>query len=264
MKVAIPSEGPDLNARVSYRLGLSPYLLIVDLESKAIEAVRSPRDSGSGAGMQVVALIIARKCNVLLAKWCSPTAEKYLSAHGVGIVTGMSGTVVEVLDRFERENLKEHMGKPEDLVPPAWKMDRRAAMRALRNASHQIKNLLPVMISVIFLAGLFMAFLSEEFLPSLFPGGMWWDSFWGACLGSLFAGNPINSYIIGGQMLEAGVSIVAVTSFICSWASVGLLQLPAEIDALGWKFAVVRNVSCFGLSMGISFGIAFSLKFFEV
>ena len=41
MKVAIPSEGPDLDARVGDRLGLSPYLLIVDLESKDFEALRS-------------------------------------------------------------------------------------------------------------------------------------------------------------------------------------------------------------------------------
>jgi predicted Fe-Mo cluster-binding NifX family protein len=264
LKVAVPSEGPDFEAKVGDRLGLASYLFVVDLESMEFEVLRTPRDSGSGAGMQMVALIIAKKCNVLLVRWCSPTAEKYLSAHGVEIVTGMSGTVAEVLDRFERGNLKGRMGTPEDLEPFAWKMDRKAAMQALRSASHQIKNLLPVMISVIFLAGFFMAFLSEERLPSLFSGSMGWDSLWGACLGSLFAGNPINSYIIGAQMLEAGVSVVAVTAFICSWVTVGLLQLPAEIAALGWRFAVVRNASCFGLSMGISFGVAIFLKFFEV
>jgi uncharacterized membrane protein YraQ (UPF0718 family) len=109
-----------------------------------------------------------------------------------------------------------------------------------------------------------MAFLSAEFLPSLFSGGMGWDSFWGACLGSLFAGNPISSYIIGAQMLDVGVSIVAVTAFICSWVTVGLVQLPAESTALGWRFAVLRNASCFVLSMGVSFVMAFFLKAFEV
>jgi predicted Fe-Mo cluster-binding NifX family protein len=100
LKIAVPSDGADFDAKVGDRLGLSPYLLIVDPESRDFEVVRSPRESGSGAGMQMVALIIAKRCNVLLAKWCSPTAEKYLSAHGVGIVTGMSGTVAEVLEKF--------------------------------------------------------------------------------------------------------------------------------------------------------------------
>ena len=57
LKIAVPAEGPDLDARISDRLGLSPYLLIVDLESKRFEALRSPRDflggAGSGAGMQI-------------------------------------------------------------------------------------------------------------------------------------------------------------------------------------------------------------------
>ena len=262
LKVAIPSEGPDFEAKAGDRLGLSPYLLVVDLESKDFEAIRSPRESEGGAGMQMVALIIAKKSNILLTKWCSPTAERYLSIHGVRVVTGMSGTVKEILAKFERENLKGNRGMPDDLESLSWKMDCRAVMQALGSASHQIKNLLPVMISVIFLAGLFMAFLSEKFLTSLFPRTMWGDSLQGAFMGSVFAGNPINSYIIGKQLLELGVSLVAVTAFICSWVTVGLMQLPAESAALGWRFAVVRNLSCFGLSMAISFVMIFILNVF--
>jgi uncharacterized membrane protein YraQ (UPF0718 family) len=115
---------------------------------------------------------------------------------------------------------------------------------------------------VIFLVGLFSAFISQEFLASLFSGSIWWDSLWGASIGSVFAGNPINSYIIGGQLLELGVSLVAVTAFICAWVTVGLIQLPAESAALGWKFAVVRNLSCFGLSMAISFVMMLILNLF--
>jgi predicted Fe-Mo cluster-binding NifX family protein len=96
--------------------------------------------------MQMVALIIARKCNVLLMTWCSPIAEKYLSAHGVDIVTGMGGTVAEVLEKFERENMKRPMEKVEDFRSISWKMDRRTLAQAVRGASNQIKNLLPVMI----------------------------------------------------------------------------------------------------------------------
>lgn len=262
MKVAVSAEGPDLDAKAGARLGLASYLVVVDLESKDFKALRSPRDSGSGGGLQVIALLIAQKCNAVLTGWCSPTAERYLSAHGIRVVTGMSGTVREILAEFERENLKGNNGMPDDLQPLSWRMDRRAAMQALRSAFQQIKNLLPVMISVIFLAGLFMAFLSKKFLMSLFPGSLWQDSLWGACMGCMFAGNPINSYIIGRQMLELGVSLVAVTAFICSWVTVGLVQFPAESAALGWKFAVVRNLSCFGLSMAASFGMMFILVIF--
>jgi uncharacterized membrane protein YraQ (UPF0718 family) len=43
---------------------------------------------------------------------------------------------------------------------------------------------------------------------------------------------------------------------------VGLDQLPAEIAALGWTFAVVRNLSCFALSVAISFVMMLIFKLF--
>jgi predicted Fe-Mo cluster-binding NifX family protein len=261
LKVAVSAEGPDLDARVGDRLGLSPYLLIFDLESKLFEALRSPRDSGSGAGMEVVALIIAKRSNVVLTGWCSPSADKYLSAYDVGIVRGMSGTVAEALDKFQTQ-LKDQIEESGGLAPVAWKIDRRVAAHAVRTAFSQIKSLLPVLTGVVFVVGLFSAFISEDFLASVFSGQTWLDSLWGASIGSVFVGNPINSYIIGGQFLELGASLVAVTAFICAWVTVGLIQFPAESAALGWKFAVVRNLSCFCLSIAISFAMMSILKLF--
>jgi hypothetical protein len=211
--------------------------------------------------MHVVALIIAKKSNVVLTDWCSPIAERYLSAHGVKVVSFIGGTVEEVLLKFQT-GLKTSIEEFQDLAPKACKIDRRVAVRSVRTAFNQIISLLPVMTGVVFLLGLFSAFISKGFLASIFSGSMWWDCFWGASIGSAFAGNPINSYIIGGQMLERGVSLVGVTAFITSWVTVGLVQLPAESAALGWKFAVVRNSSCFVLSMAIAFLTMVILKAF--
>lgn len=259
MKVAVPAEGPDLDAKVGDRLGLSSHLLVIDLESKRFEAHRSPRTSGSGVGMEMVALIISKKCNFLLTKWCSPTAEKYLSAYGVGIVTGISGTVDEALEKFERGNPK---AQAEKHIPPliAFRINRRVAVQAIASASRQLSGLLPVMVGVVFLVGLFSAFISEEVISSFFSGTLWQDSFRGALSGSAFAGNPINSYIIGGKLLKLGVSPVGVSAFMCAWVTVGFVQLPAEIAALGWRFAVLRNLSCFGLSIALSFGMMLILN----
>ena len=78
------------------------------------------------------------------------------------------------------------------------------------------------------------------------------DILCGAGFGSILAGNPINSYVIGGELLEHGVSLFAVTAFIIAWVTVGLVQLPAEMSALGKKFALIRNVLSFVLSIAIS------------
>jgi hypothetical protein len=104
---------------------------------------------------------------------------------------------------------------------------------------------LPIMIGVVLLIGLFNAFVSREALASVFSGGVALDSLWGACFGSILAGNPISSYIIGGELLEQGVSLFAVTALIVAWVTVGVVQIPAEMSALGARFALVRNAVCF-------------------
>jgi len=78
------------------------------------------------------------------------------------------------------------------------------------------------------------------------------DTFWGACFGSILAGNPINSYVIAGELLKYGISLFAITALIVTWVTVGLVQLPAEIAALGKKFALVRNALCFILAIPIA------------
>ena len=94
--------------------------------------------------------------------------------------------------------------------------------------------------------------MSKELISSIFSGNTALDSLWGACLGSILAGNPINSYIIGGELLEYGVSLFAVTALIIAWVTVGLVQLPAEIAALGRRFALTRNAISFILSIAIA------------
>ena len=74
----------------------------------------------------------------------------------------------------------------------------------------------------------------------------------GAGLGSIITGNPVNSYVIGGELLKRGVSLFAVTALIIAWVTVGLVQLPAEMAALGRRFALARNAICFILAVPIA------------
>ena len=112
--------------------------------------------------------------------------------------------------------------------------------------------MLPILAGIVLLLGLVNTFLFNKIASSFFTTNWALDSLLGACLGSFFAGNPINSYIIGGELLEYGVSMFAVTALIISWVNVGLIQLPAEITALGWRFALVRNTASFILSIIIA------------
>ncbi len=82
-------------------------------------------------------------------------------------------------------------------------------------------------------------------LPMVFTKNPILDPLIGAAIGSISAGNPIISYIISGELLHQGVSLTAVTAFVLSWVSVGVIQMPAECAILGKKFAIYRNILSF-------------------
>lgn len=118
----------------------------------------------------------------------------------------------------------------------------------------------PMLLGVILLIGLFQTFLSREMISSVFTGAMFRDSLIGTLLGSISAGNALNSYIIGGELLDHGVSLFAVTAFIVAWVTVGIIQYPAEAAILGRKFAFARNVLSFILAILVSIAIVMTYR----
>jgi uncharacterized membrane protein YraQ (UPF0718 family) len=123
---------------------------------------------------------------------------------------------------------------------------------SLYRAARGLGTALPVLLGVILLLGLFRAFVSGQWISSVFTGSLLRDTVTAGAIGSISAGNPITSYIIGGELLKDGVSLFAVTSFIVTWVTVGIVQLPAEANILGGRFAVVRNILSFGLAILVS------------
>jgi predicted Fe-Mo cluster-binding NifX family protein len=253
VKIAISSDGPNLNAKVGDKFGTSQYLVIVDLESGEFEAVPNPGASGQrGAGMQAVVLAISKDIKTVLTGYCSPTAYNQLKANGIEVLTGLSGAVEEVVEKYKKGELKAGMRAGTEPKSRGIKVDKSALVQATRSSARQFTILLPTLLGVVLLIGLFNAFVSKDSLVSIFSGNVALDTLWGACFGSILAGNPINSYVIGGELLKYDISLFAVTAFIITWVTVGLVQMPAEIAALGRRFALLRNGLSFILSIPIA------------
>ncbi len=246
MKIAVASEGPDLNAQLGYKFGTSAYLIIVDPETLEFEAIINPGASArQGAGMQAAVLAISKEVDVVLTAYASPTVRRHLLDAGISVITGLSGTVRQTVERYMQGEFEQRAGGEQQFTAGRSGINRLAILNALRSSARQFANLLPILIGVVLLMGLFNSFISKEALDSVFSGSAGLDTLWGACFGSILAGNPINSYIIGGELMDLGVSMFAVTALIVAWVTVGLVQMPAEIAALGRKFAIVRNSVCF-------------------
>jgi len=120
--------------------------------------------------------------------------------------------------------------------------------------------MLPVLLGVILLIGLFKTYITPELISSIFIGNLYQDTLLGSVIGSVSAGNPITSYIIGGELLNEGVSLFAVTAFIVAWVTVGVIQLPAEASILGKRFAITRNILSFVLSILVAIVTVITLR----
>lgn len=124
----------------------------------------------------------------------------------------------------------------------SWKSAATKALRALWQA-------VPLILGILILISLSVAMLPPETYSGLFHFGAFGNSVIGSAVGSISGGSPINSYIIGGELVRSGIGIAPVTAFIFAWVTVGTFQLPIEASFLGLRFAVWRNVLAFLLAI---------------
>ncbi len=116
-----------------------------------------------------------------------------------------------------------------------------------------IKIFLPFLAGIFLLVSLGKEFLPENFVVNILNSSENLQMLFANILGSMFFTNAAQSYILGGEFLDGGISLLAVTSFMVSWVTVGLIHIPLEIQFLGKKFAFWRNVLSFLFSFGVSF-----------
>lgn len=263
MKIAVSADGSNLDANVTHRLSAAKYLLIIDVESGEFEPVpASINIHQRGAGVQTIVTAVSRGANAILTGYCGPGIVNQMKDSGIEVLTGITGTVKDALDQYRAtaSNMKLKGNQNRAVSDVNGK---NVMIQAIKSSLRQFVTLLPVLLGVVLLIGLFDTFVSKELLLSIFSGNAVFDSLWGACFGSVFAGNPINSYIIGGELLKYGISLFAVTAFIVSWVTVGLVQLPAEIAAFGKKFALLRNGMCFVMAIPVAILTVLIVNFIE-
>ena len=131
-------------------------------------------------------------------------------------------------------------------------MEKNSFKQSAQKAAKSLWMALPMILGTILLISLISSIVPKSFYILVFSKNSFIDSFIGGLIGSISAGNPITSYIFGGEMLTQGVGLIAVTAFIVSWVTVGLIQLPAESTILGKKFAILRNITAFILSIVVA------------
>jgi len=114
-----------MDSPVDERFGRARYVVIVDPETGDFEAVDNLANvqASQGAGVQTAQEVASRQIQWLLTGAVGPKALQALSAGGVLIGTGISGTVRDTLDRFRAGGFAQAPGpgdaNPEFQPPPS-------------------------------------------------------------------------------------------------------------------------------------------------
>jgi predicted Fe-Mo cluster-binding NifX family protein len=112
MKIAITAKGTQLTDAVDPRFGRAPYILIVDLESMAYEALDNSVNVNAfrGAGINAATMVADKGVQVLLTGYCGPKAFTVVNAAGIKVVADITGTVAEAIDTFKNEPVQYSEG----------------------------------------------------------------------------------------------------------------------------------------------------------
>ncbi|KPJ74440.1 hypothetical protein AMJ52_00595 [candidate division TA06 bacterium DG_78] len=125
---------------------------------------------------------------------------------------------------------------------------KQSAFKTLKSFS----KIVPLIFGMILLISLISNLIPKSFYSNIFRDNFLFDAILGSVIGSISTGPPITSYILGGEFLKEGVSLIAVTAFMVAWVTVGIIQFPAESIILGMKFAITRNITSFIFSIVVA------------
>ncbi len=157
------------------------------------------------------------------------------------------------LPRFETIEDMEKKQRKQSPQHPAF-------LKVLQKSGLSFLAMAPLLLGVIGLVGLFQVLVTPKMLACLFQGNSLLDTLIGTMTGAIAAGNPIVSYLIGGELLEQGISLYAVSAFILSWVTLGFVQLPAEVEVFGGRFTLYRNLLAFVFTMLIAIVTTLTLQ----
>jgi len=108
VKVAVASQGPDLNSQVALRFGRARYFLIVDTASGAFIGHTNAGNLSTAhtAGMQAAGAVLSLGVSAVITRSIGPKAFATLQAGKVEVYATASETGEDAIERLKAGQLR--------------------------------------------------------------------------------------------------------------------------------------------------------------
>ena len=108
MKICVTAKAESLDAQIEARFGRCSFFVIVNTETMNYKAVsNTAANAMGGAGIQAAQTLVDKDVSVVLTGNIGPNAYRVLSAAGIRMVTGVTGTVKNAVKQYQKGTLPE-------------------------------------------------------------------------------------------------------------------------------------------------------------
>ena len=102
MKICIAAKDKNLDSLVDQIFGRCSYFLFVDSKTQKFEAIANKaKKAERGAGIAASQTVVDSKCEAVICGKIGPNAQMVLEKSGIKIISGVSGTAKDALNKLK-------------------------------------------------------------------------------------------------------------------------------------------------------------------